>query len=215
MSPDRRTITAVEPQQRGRDRVSLFLDGEFALGVHAEVALALGWKAGDVVSETDVREAARREELRAARDAALRLLAVRARSAQELRTRLRRKGYEDDLIAETLAALARSGLLDDAAFAQAWVRHRTTGASLGRNRIATELRQKGVERETTAEALAEVTEEDEYARALEWARRKLPSLRGEDDRAVRRKLSAALARRGYGWDICSRVLRALGAEEEA
>jgi regulatory protein len=203
-------ITGIEPQQRRRERVSLFLDGEFALGVHAEVALACGWRVGQRVTVEELRAVAHREELRRARDAALRLLGVRARSRAELAARLARKGYEPEVVEPTLVALAGAGLLDDEAFAQAWVRRRVGGRGLGRQRVAAELRAKGVDRETAAEALGELTEDVEYAQALEWAANRAAALEGEEPHDRRRKLSAALARRGYNWDICARVLEALG-----
>lgn len=204
--PESSSITAIEPQVKRPDRVSVFVNGEFALGMHLEVAAAAGLRVGQTVNVQKLQELARAEELRRVRDSALHFLGYRARSRLEVRRRLTQKGYEPELIDETLQALARSGLIDDAEFSRSWVRARTGGRPMGPNRIAAELRQKGVERELIEEALEPVDPETELGLALAAGRRKVEQLRQEDPRTARQKLGAALMRRGFSWDICSKAL---------
>jgi regulatory protein len=161
---------------------------------------------GDCVSVPDLQALARKEELRRVRDSALLLLGYRARSRAELRRRLERKGYDPDLVEEALAALGRNGLVNDAEFSQSWVRARTGSRPMGRNRIAAELRQKGVERETIEQALEPLDPGVEADLALAVGRQKVEQLRGEDLRTARRKLGAALMRRGFSWEIVAGVL---------
>ena len=83
----------------------------------------------------------------------------------------------------------------------------------GRRRLKDELRQKGVDREVVEQALEEA-ELDEYPAALELARKRLPSLRGDEPLAQRRRLAGFLQRRGYGWDVVGRVLDAALGEPD-
>ena len=163
-----------------------------------------------------------------AREAALGLLAVRARTAKELGLRLRRKGFPPEVVRPCLEALAERGLLDDAAFAKSFVRDRVRFRPRGKGLLARELFEKGVDGETGERALEEVfrTEElseDALARtaALGWLRRQSSgsrdalALRGrspERERA-RRRLHAFLARRGFRGDAALAGMQA--AEEEA
>jgi regulatory protein len=213
---ERSTITAIEAQVKNRERVSIFVDGEFALGMHAEVAAQAGLRVGDAASVAELEKLARAEELRRVRESALSYLGYRARSRAEIQRRLAQKGYDPELIQEALEALARSGLVNDAEFSQAWVRARTASRSrpLGPNRIAAELRQKGVERELIEEALQPVDPAAELDLALRVGRQKVEQLRGEDRPTARRKLGAALMRRGFGWEVCSRALDILLTDEE-
>ena len=204
--PESSSVTAIEPQVKHPDRVSVFVDGEFALGMHAEVAAAAGLKVGQPVTVTDLQALARSEELRRVRGSALAFLGYRARSRVELRRRLARKGYDPALIEETLDALARSGLVNDAEFSQSWVRARTGSRPMGPNRIAAELRQRGVERELIDQALEPVNPDVELDLALTVGRQKVEQLRGEDSRAARRKLASALMRRGFSWEVAARVV---------
>jgi regulatory protein len=186
--------------------------------MHEEVAAALGLRTGQELSPEELQAMVRAETRRRAKENALRLLGFRARSCDELRRRLERKGYEGVVIDEVLEELADAKLLDDAEFTRAWVEARTTGRPMGRQRIAWELRQKGVDPETIGEALAERSSPDaELGLALTVGRQTVERARGLERQAARRKLAAALQRRGFSWSVISVVLEKLlpdGQEED-
>src|SRR5918996_6574758 len=85
--------------------------------------------------------AAREEQARAL---CLRLLTARARTRAELAGQLAKRGYPDDVSARVLERLAQVGLVDDADFAEQWVRSRRANAGKGKRALAAELRTKGV-----------------------------------------------------------------------
>jgi regulatory protein len=143
-----------------------------------------------------------------AKDAALRLLAVRARSRAELAQRLSAKGYPLEMTEQVLDRLAEVGLIDDADFARQWVRQRHGFSGKGRRALEQELRRKGVSQEDSAAALDTVTADDEYERATELVRRKLRSLpAGLDREKAIRRLVGMLARRGYGHSVAFAVVK--------
>lgn len=144
-----------------------------------------------------------------AKEAALRLLAVRARSRAELAQRLSAKGYPLEVIEQVLDRLAEVELIDDADFARQWVRQRHGFSGKGRRALEQELRRKGVSQEDSAAALDTVTADDEYERATELVRRKLRSLpAGLDREKAIRRLVGMLARRGYGHSVAYAVVKA-------
>jgi regulatory protein len=207
-------ITAIEPQRRRPERVSIFVDGAFALGVDGTVAVSLGLRVGQPISVRELQELARAEELRQALDLALHFLGYRARSREEVRRRLSRKGYEEETIDSVIDRLSKGGLLDDSQFTEAWVRARTSGRMMGPRRIAWELRQKGVDAETVRAAVGRIDEETELGLALQVGRQKAESVRGEPMPVVRRKVAAALQRRGFSWEVTTRVLDTILAPGE-
>ena len=213
-SPETSVVTAIEPQVRNAERVSIFVDGEFALGAFAEVVLLAGLKVGQRVSVEELRALAHAEEVRRARDTALTYLGYRARSRLEISRRLGRAGYSPEAIEETLTSLAKVDLVNDAEFSHSWARARTRSKPLGPNRIAAELRQKGVERAVIDQALEFLDPAMELDLALQAGRKKMDSLRGEDPAAARKKLAAALSRRGFSWEVCSRVIETLLRDPE-
>jgi regulatory protein len=199
-------ITAIEPQKRRPNRRSVFVDGEFAAGVDQEVVLVLGLRVGQQVDDGRLREVLRSEEVRQAREAALNLLGFRSRSSRELETRLRQKGYEDDIIADVISGLERVDLVNDERFAGEWVRSRMASRPMGKRALSWELRRKGISNETIGGALEDVGEQDEYDAALSLAESRAAKGPDIDLKAERRRVAGLLQRRGFDWDTVNRVL---------
>jgi regulatory protein len=202
-------ITAIESQRRP-GRVSIFLDGEFALGVDEAVAAALALAVGREMDEEALTRLVRAETRRRAKESALRWLGTRARSRMEIRRGLERKGYESEVIEEVLSELDRLDLVDDRQFTRDWVAARTVGRPMGARRIAHELRQKGVASDLIEAALEERSApEGELSLALTVGRQAMRRLRGQERPTARRKLAAALSRRGFSWGVVSAALAQL------
>jgi regulatory protein len=143
-------------------------------------------------------------------DKALDLLAVRARSASELRQRLRRRDADATDITWVIDRLGAQGYLDDAQFARQYARTRIVGGGVSRRRLQDELHRRGVERETASEAIDDTLADvrlDEHSAARDAARKRLRSMGDVDPAVARRRLYGFLARRGYEPDVVSRVLR--------
>lgn len=154
-----------------------------------------------------------RDPAERARDICLRQLAVRPRTRAELATALRRHGIPDDVAAAVLDRYAEVGMVDDAAFARAWVSSRHHGRGLGRRALGNELRRRGVAAETVGEALAELDPETEAETARELVRRRLRSVNAPPETVVRRMVGM-LARRGYPPGLAFRVVKDVLAEDE-
>lgn len=201
-------ITAIRPQRRERERLNVDIDGEFRLALPREVVLRRGLGVGDEVGEDDLRELEAEDLAWKARQASLNLLSYRPRTADELKRRLARKDFPDEVAAATVHDLQGKGLVDDAGFAESFVRDRSRLRPRGRRRLVQELRAKGVDPATAEAAIDEVLEtegttEVELARAAaaRWTPRP-----GEDPRAARRRLHAFLARRGFRADAIRTVI---------
>ncbi|WP_236976414.1 MULTISPECIES: recombination regulator RecX [Mycobacterium] len=160
-------------------------------------------------------ESSRREEQ--ARALCLRLLTARARTRAELAGQLAKKGYPDEVSHRVLDRLAAVGLVDDADFAEQWVRSRRANAGKSKRALAAELRTKGVDNEVITGVLGGIDAGAERAQAEQLIRTRLRRevLGGDDDIKVTRRLVGLLARRGYSQTVaCEVVLAELAAERE-
>ena len=143
-----------------------------------------------------------------AREIALRLLDARPRTRHELATALARRRVPDDAATTVLDRLSDVGLVDDAAFASAWVDSRHAGRGLGRQALAGELRRKGIDRTVAEDALGAITVDDEIAAAREIVARRLRSMPDDLTRVARsRRLFGLLARKGIPAGVAQRVVR--------
>ncbi len=198
-------ITAIEAQKKRSDRVSIFVDGQFAAGAHAEVAAALGLSVGQTFDSDRLAEVIRKETTRKARESALRLLSYRDRSESEIRRRLAGNDFPEEIVDEVVGRMLRAGLIDDGKFSRDWVKSRTVSKPMGRQRLAWELRAKGVDAPRIEEALEGLDEDAEYEMALSLARKKAEKS-DTGDPAFRTRIASFLRRRGFRWDAIAKAL---------
>ncbi|MFC8670069.1 recombination regulator RecX [Streptomyces sp. NPDC057199] len=148
-----------------------------------------------------------------ARGICLRLLTGTPRTRKQLADALRKREIPDDVADEVLSRFEEVGLINDSAFADAWVESRHHGRGLARRALARELRTKGVDSALIDEAVGQLDSEQEETTARELVARKLRSTRGLDrDKRIRR-LAGMLARKGYSEGMALRVVRQALEEE--
>lgn len=143
----------------------------------------------------------------AARTIVLRRLTAAPRTYAQLRDGLLERGFELAVITEVLDRYVEVGLVNDAEFAEMWVRSRHSIRGNARSVLRRELRDKGVPTEQAETALASITDEAERARAGDLVRRKLASTARLEHQARVRRLTSMLARRGYPPGICFGVVK--------
>ena len=145
-------------------------------------------------------------------DRALRFLAYRPRSAEEIRRHLGKKDLPPDVIASVIERLIGRGYLDDVEFARSWIDNRDRFKPMSARALRYELRQKGVNDAIVDELLADVDDDETAFRAAQaWA----PRCRGGARDVFRKKLSAMLQRRGFGRHAINQAILRLQAELEA
>jgi regulatory protein len=150
-----------------------------------------------------------------ARAIVLRKLTMAPRTRAQLADDLRSRDVPEDVATRVLDRFSEVGLVDDEAFAQAWVRSRHAGRGLSRRALAHELRHRGVDDETVAEAVDVIGPDEERAAARDLVARRLPSTRGLPYEARVRRLAGMLARKGYSSGVALGVVReALAADNE-
>ncbi|MEO5704063.1 MAG: regulatory protein RecX [Candidatus Limnocylindrales bacterium] len=146
-------------------------------------------------------------------EAALRFLEPRERSIGEVRRRLSRVGYREELVEGTIARLIELGMLDDQAFARTWIESRDRSRPRGERALRFELARKGIDRktadETIAQRAAEHPEADAEAAARLLARNARALDRVGDPRARRERAYALLARNGFDPEVAAAASRAL------
>ncbi|MFJ4694213.1 recombination regulator RecX [Streptomyces sp. NPDC088766] len=148
-----------------------------------------------------------------ARAICLRLLTGTPRTRKQLADALSKREIPDDVAEEVLSRFEEVGLINDSAFADAWVESRHHGRGLARRALAQELRTKGVDPALIGEAVAQLDSEREESTARELVARKLRSTRGLDRDKRLRRLAGMLARKGYPQGMALRVVRQALEEE--
>ncbi|HEY0539467.1 MAG TPA: regulatory protein RecX [Actinoallomurus sp.] len=137
----------------------------------------------------------------------LRLLSFSPRTRAQLADALRRKGVADEVAEQVLGRYTEVGLIDDEAFARAWVQSRHAGRGLARRALAAELRQRGVADDTVKEAVEELAPEQEETAARELIAKRMATTRSLDPTKRTRRILGVLARKGYPSGLAYRLVR--------
>lgn len=186
-------ITAIKQQVKRTDRCSVFVDGKFAFGLSETGLLESGLASGQEINNRQMSELKKTAGLDRAYSNALRYAAMRPHSEWEMAAYLKRKGVDEPAAKQIIERLRRIGLLDDLAFARAWVQNRRQLKNVSRRRLSLELKQKYVAEDIIEKVLSADTGSDQVALRRLIAKK---CARYTD----KQKLMRYLARQGFSYD---------------
>jgi regulatory protein len=142
-----------------------------------------------------------------AREICLRLLTLAPRTRAQLADALRTRGIPHTVAEDVLGRFVDVGLIDDTAFARAWVESRHYSRGLAGRALTAELKRRGVDDEEIREAVAELGPDAEVTTARRLVEQKLASTAGLPSEVRMRRLAGMLARKGYPPGLAFRVIR--------
>lgn len=196
-------ISAIVAQTRVKKqlgpRANVFIDGKFSFALSLDIIYKHGLKP-EIVLDSETLSALLREDGESkAFTTAANFLGFRARSKDEIRKRLQRDEWSEEVIVRVLERLSELKLLDDAQFAADWVGARERSKPRGGRLLQQELRQKGIAKEEIQAALPDAVAELENAvAALGKVARKIEAYEGREQM---QKAIEMLARRGFGFGV--------------
>ena len=164
-------------------------------------------------SEAEARDAQDPEAR--ARQICLRLLTAAPRTRAQLAQAMHRGGVPAEVAEAILVRFADAGLIDDAAFARAWVESRHHSRGLSKRSLSAELRRNGVQDDEIRAAVDALDPEQEVATARRLVERKMASTRGRPPETRARQAAGMLARKGYPPGLAFRLIREAMQDEGA
>ena len=201
-------VTAISEQKRRANRRNIYLDGAFAFGCNVNVVARFRLREGMALSDEQVIKIQLGGVKQECFDAAMRFLQSRLHSTAEMRRKLMRKQWAEELVDTVLEELARLGYLNDANFAKAKALSCAQHKQHGRRRAMQELMLAGVTRGVADRALGEVYADkaDSAAVARKLAIKQSARLQKLDPTVARRRLAGMLQRRGFDYDSVKPVI---------
>ena len=143
------------------------------------------------------------------------MLTIAPRTRAQLAQAMHRGGVPAEAAEAVLTRFTDAGLIDDAAFARAWVESRHHSRGLSKRSLSAELRRHGVQNEEIREAVDTLDPEQEVATARRLVERKLASSRGRPPETRARQAAGMLARKGYPPGLAFRLIREVMQQEGA
>lgn len=188
-------ITKLEYQKRDPNRVNVFVDGKFAVGINVNDVIKLGLTNNQEISREELNKIIENSNFGKAFNAAINFLSFRPRSEFEIRQYLKKKKVDD--VEGIIEKLRQLGQVNDEEFAKWWIEQRNTFRPKGKRALEMELRRKGIKTKV------EVGNEEELA--MKAIKRKLPM--------PKEKVFRFLASRGFSFDTIENIVEKLGLKE--
>ena len=204
------TITNITAQKRKKDRVNLFLDGEYAFSLSLFNAAWL--KIGQELTAEKIEALKLEDEYERGKEIAMRLITNRPRSKKEVRDRMREKEIKEAVRERVVDRFEELDLLDDEAFARYWIDQRARFKPRGRPLLRQELRQKGVDQQIINDLLEDT---DDSAAVRQAAEKKARTLMRYPEDQFKKKLMGFLQRRGFSYHDCRDVVDELWQQSQS
>lgn len=197
-------ITKIEIQKKNKERVNLYINEQFFMGLDASLVYTLNLKKGDIIDEEKLREVILQESLSSAKNKAMSILNRTAISEKKLREKL--SDYDDSVIDEVVNKLKEYGFLNDKDLAKRITNDNLHLSKFGRNKIKQNLYRKGISKEDIENTINEIDSDEEFENALYLGRKRLEKLKNEDKRVKYQKLTQHLSYKGFNYDVIKRVI---------
>lgn len=205
-------ITKVEEQKRNKRKYNIYIDGEYHSSMLKDVVDEMKFSEGMELNENEFNQKLEIIQYKSALKEALLILTRSSKTKNELKQKLKEKGYTEKTIDQVTEYLGEIGYINDESYTESFIglMKNTTGIS-SRN-LYYKLAGKGIDGELIQQKLDEA-EIDDFASAMKAAQKKASGLKG-DKKEKSTKLLGFLYRKGYSMDVCRRVMEELELEED-
>lgn len=206
-------ITKIEAQKKSEDRVNIYLDDQFFMGIYKELVFTLNLKKGMEIEEDTLRGILRDEMFIKAKNKALTILSKAAQSEKNIVSKLS-NDFEEDVIEDVLEFLKKYNFVNDEDLAQRITNTNLKLNKCGKNRIKQNLYNKGIDRETIETVVSDIDSDVEFENAMYLAKKRYDRIKNEDKNKVYQKISQHLAYKGFSYEVIRKVLSKLLSFDE-
>lgn len=198
-------VTDVVVQKNNNQRVSVFVDNEYAFSLDGADAILMKIKPGRELSKEDIERCNYECNFTKARDKALEILSRKSVSKKELSDKLSEKGYDEPIVSDAISELESLGYVDDDAYAGLFLEH-CMSKMWGKKKIRYEMKQKGIPDCVIEEKLSQFYEDDILDEIKETV---IAKYGNEDlsDMKTKAKITRYLASRGFDFSLIDKVIR--------
>lgn len=207
-------ITKIEVQKRNKERVNIFLDGEYAFAISAELVYKEGLKVNCEIDSKKIRTVAESENFIKCKETALRIIERTYKTEKEVRDKLKLKGYDENSINRSVEFLKEYNFINDSNYAKAFINDKLK--SIGSKKIKYSLIQKGITKEIIDKELSNLDRENEKNIAFNIAKKKLSIIKKKenDNYKISGKLYRFLISKGYEGDVISDIVKEVMSLED-
>ena len=197
-------ITKIEQQKKKKNRVNVYIDGEFSLGLYKDTVVEYHLYENKEITQSEISLIKEFEVITDVKEKVRNYISYRERSKKEIKDYLTNKGIKEEVSKKVLADFEKAYLIDDHRFARAWIKDRNKNNPKGNFALKMELKNKGIEEAEIEDLLKCVDEKQNARKVLEKAFRKYGK-----KKTSKKKILEYLKRRGFEIEIALEMLNEL------
>jgi regulatory protein len=199
-------ITKIEYQKNNKDRVNIYLDDSFEIGIDLNIMIKYGLCKNMILDDDFISEILFFENKAKAYNYAVSLLSRAAKSEKQVIQKMVEKGYDQELIEITVKKLKVNKFIDDSDYCERFIHDKINFSKYGKLKIKEALCSKGIDRRIIDEKLSVITDEDELGKAFELSQKKLKTLSNIDPLKRKVKLYNYLISKGFDYDTVNKAV---------
>ncbi|WP_027964179.1 recombination regulator RecX [Halalkalibacillus halophilus] len=209
-------ISKITTQKKAKNRYNIFEEKQgsdlYAFSIHEDLLVRFEIRKGLELTNDRVEEIKQQDALYKYYTLSLNFLSYRMRAKSEIFKYLEQKEATEDEIKTVLNRLEEEKLVDDLAFAQAFVRTKVSTASGGPNKVRQELKQKQIPEEFIEQAISNYSFEDEVDKAHKLLQKKLNSSNRKSFQEQLNGAKQTLMQKGYSFEAIQAAIDTLEPE---
>ncbi len=198
-------ITSLEIQKRNKNKVNLYIDGEYRCALTAESVVSARLKIGQELTEGQLKDILEGSETQIAFDKSLNYISRSMKTIKQVADYLKRKGFEESVIVKAIDKLKNYKYVDDELYASMYVESQK--GSKGEIRLKQELLLKGVDKEIIQTKLSNLDQQDSLLAAKKTAQKFIKNK--QQDEKLKLKLYRHLLSRGFDYETVNSVANLL------
>lgn len=201
-------ITAITRQEKDKNRCSIFIDGEFALGIYEDTLVKFRLRKGDEVTEAAMNEIKLYDEINFGKKVSLKYLSYKPRSKKEVEKKLKTLKLSDNSVNEVISWLESIRYLNDDHYSKLFIENKTIKKPLGKRLLTQKLLLTGIDKELIEKNIEELySEENEFKAALSLLKKYQKKIKAKTEDEKKRKCFQYLMSRGFSYDLINSVLK--------
>jgi regulatory protein len=201
----KKIITKIEVQKKNKDRVSVFINDDFAFACSSELTYYHGLKKGEEIDLKKLEDVIKEDNYIKGKSIALKYMERSMKTQKQIEDMLLKREFQIDSINKIVDFLKDYGFLDDKKYVESYIKQKISTSGI--NKIKQELIRKGIDKELLQELLIKVDTQQEYDVALKLAQKRLDILskKEKDKNKLSQKITYHLVSKGYNYSLINEI----------
>lgn len=199
-------ITSIEVQKRNKERVNIYVDGDFFIACDMTLVYNKGIEKGKTIDKDLLLEITSEDNYIKAKNKGLNYISRSIKTENELRKKLLQAGYDEKTINKVILFLKEYNFVNDEEYVELFIKEKIR--KYGATKIKYDLRAKGIEEKLILKKITNIDTEQTFGIAFNIALKKyeLFKVKYDDNQAIRKKIYDLLLRKGYDYDIINKIV---------